>query len=108
MQTTAYQIVVIETGEIVYEFFAGRFANIWPLNIIADRLDAIEHYERWRKLRKKNNLRTEPVKFICDLTKLSRDEVTNRLFAWHMEIKNGKKVRVNDHFELIPAPPLKN
>ncbi len=43
MQIIAYQIVVIETGEIVYEFFAGRFANIWPLNIIADRLDAIIH-----------------------------------------------------------------
>ncbi len=68
----------------------------------------VEHYERWKQLREKNNLRTDPVKFICDLTKLSRDEVTNRLFAWHMEIKNGKKVRVNDHFELIPAPPLKN
>lgn len=68
----------------------------------------IEHYERWRKLLKENNLRTDPVKFICDLTKFSRDEVTNRLFPWHMEVINGKKVRVNDHFELIPAPPLKN
>lgn len=43
MQIIAYQIVVIETGEILYEFFAGKFANIWPLNIIADRLDAIVH-----------------------------------------------------------------
>lgn len=43
MQTITYQIVVIETGEIVYEFFTGKFANIWPLNIIADRLDAIVH-----------------------------------------------------------------
>lgn len=67
----------------------------------------VEHYERWRKLLKENNLRTDPVKFICNLTKLSRDEVTNRLFAWHMEIKNGKRVRVEDHFDLIPAPPLK-
>lgn len=67
----------------------------------------VEHYERWRKLLKENNLRTDPVKFICDLTKFSRLEVTNRLFAWHMEIKNGKKVRVDDHFDLIPAPPLK-
>lgn len=43
MLTITYQIIVIETGEIVYEFFAGRFANIWPLNIIADRLGAIVH-----------------------------------------------------------------
>ena len=35
MQISAYQIVAIETVEIVYEISAGRFANIWPLNIIA-------------------------------------------------------------------------
>ena len=68
----------------------------------------IEHYERWKKLLKKNNLRMDPVKFICDLTKLSRDEVSQRIFAWHMETLNGKRVRVEDHFDLIPAPPLKN
>lgn len=43
MQTISYQIVVVETGEIIYEFFAGKCANIWPLNIIAERLNAIVH-----------------------------------------------------------------
>ncbi|WP_416037502.1 hypothetical protein ACL43R_08350 [Lactococcus formosensis] len=67
----------------------------------------VEHYERWKQFQEKNNLRTDPVKFIRDLTKLTREEVTNRIFSWHMETVNGKKVRVDDHFELIPAPPLK-
>lgn len=43
MQTITYQIVVIETGEIIYEFFSGKCANVWPLNIIAERLHAIVH-----------------------------------------------------------------
>lgn len=43
MQIISYQIVVVETGEIIYEFFAGKHANIWPLNIIAERLNAIVH-----------------------------------------------------------------
>ena len=43
MQTITYQIVIVETGEILYEFLAGKCANIWPLNIIADRLNAIVH-----------------------------------------------------------------
>ena len=43
MHTISYQIVVVETGEIIYEFFAGKHANIWPLNIIAERLNAIVH-----------------------------------------------------------------
>lgn len=68
----------------------------------------VDHYERWKNWSKNNNLPMDPIKFISDLTKLTRDEVTNRLFPWHMEVINGKKVRVNDHFELIPAPPLKN
>lgn len=67
----------------------------------------VEHYERWKQLRENNNLRTDPVKFIRDLTKMSREEVTNRIFSWHMETVNGKRVRVEDHFDLIPAPPLK-
>lgn len=67
----------------------------------------VEHYERWKQFQEKNNLRTDPVKFICDLTKLTREEVTNRIFSWHMETVNGKRVRVEDHFDLIPAPPLK-
>lgn len=67
----------------------------------------VEHYERWRKLLKEKNLPTDPVKFICNLTKLSREEVINRIFSWHMETINGKRVRVEDHFDLIPAPPLK-
>ena len=67
----------------------------------------VEHYERWKQFQEKNNLRTDPVKFIRDLTKMSREEVTNRIFSWHMETVNGKRVRVEDHFDLIPAPPLK-
>ncbi|MEQ7260111.1 hypothetical protein ABQD63_10485 [Lactococcus garvieae] len=67
----------------------------------------VEHYERWKQFQEKNNLRTNPVKFIRDLTKLTREEVTNRIFSWHMETVNGKRVRVEDHFDLIPAPPLK-
>lgn len=67
----------------------------------------VEHYERWKQFQEKNNLRTDPVKFIRDLTKLTREEVTNRIFSWHMETVNGKRVRVEDHFDLIPAPPLK-
>ncbi|MDG6135638.1 hypothetical protein NF702_00050 [Lactococcus petauri] len=67
----------------------------------------VEHYERWKQFQEKNNLRTDPVKFIRDLTKMSREEVTNRIFPWHMETVNGKRVRVEDHFDLIPAPPLK-
>lgn len=43
MQTITYQIVVIETSEIIYEFFAGKCANVWPLNIIAERLHVIVH-----------------------------------------------------------------
>lgn len=68
----------------------------------------VDHYERWKNWSRKNNLPMDPIKFISDLTKLTRDEVTNRLFPWHMEIKNGKKKRVDDHFDLIPAAPLKN
>lgn len=67
----------------------------------------VEHYERWKQFQEKNNLRTDPVKFIRDLTKMSSEEVTNRIFSWHMETVNGKRVRVEDHFDLIPAPPLK-
>ena len=67
----------------------------------------VEHYERWKQFQEKKNLRTDPVKFIRDLTKMSREEVTNRIFPWHMETVNGKRVRVEDHFDLIPAPPLK-
>lgn len=68
----------------------------------------VDHYERWKNWSKNNNLPMDPIKFISDLTKLTRDEVTNRLFPWHMEVINGKKVRVDDHFDLIPAAPLKN
>lgn len=67
----------------------------------------VEHYERWKQFQEKKNLRTDPVKFIRDLTKMSREEVTNRIFSWNMETVNGKRVRVEDHFDLIPAPPLK-
>lgn len=67
----------------------------------------VEHYERWKDWSKKNNSPMDLIKFICNLTKLSRDEATNRVFAWHMETINGKRVRVEDHFDLIPAPPLK-
>lgn len=91
---------IVDFSEVLRDYYLDRAGRVCSGV-------TVEHYERWRTLRKKNNLRTEPVKFICDLTKLSRDEVTNRLFAWHIEIVNGKRVRVEDHFDLIPAPPLK-
>lgn len=60
------------------------------------------HYERWKKWSEENNQkRLDVVKFISDLTRLSYDDVKTRLFAYHMETKNGKKVRVDDHYEKI-------
>ncbi|MGY0164980.1 hypothetical protein [Lactococcus petauri] len=68
----------------------------------------VKHYESWTSWAKKNNVRMDPLKFIQALSKLSREEAKERLFAYHMETINGKRVRVDDHFDLIPAAPLKN
>lgn len=57
-----------------------------------------DHYNRWKKWAESNNHPThDPIKFIKDLTKLSRIEISNRIFPWHWE--NGK--RVDDHYEKI-------
>lgn len=68
----------------------------------------VEHYASWTAWAKKNNVRRDPLKFVQALSKLSREEAKKRLFAYHMETINGKRVRVDDHFDLIPAAPLKN
>lgn len=58
----------------------------------------VEHYNRWKKWSETNHQPThDPIKFIKDLTRLSRTEISKRIFPWHLE--NGK--RVDDHYEKI-------
>lgn len=91
---------IINFSEVLRDYYLDRAGRVCSGV-------TVEHYERWKQFQEKNNLRTDPAKFIRDLTKMSREEVTNRIFPWHMETVNGKRVRVEDHFDLIPAPPLK-
>lgn len=65
------------------------------------------YYEYINWAYKSNDGKWSSANFVKRLCRRTSESTPRRMFAWHMEIKNGKKVRVDDHFELIPAPPLK-
>lgn len=81
---------IVDFSEVLRDYYLERASRVCSGV-------TVEHYDRWKKWSEKNKLRMNLAKFIQDLTQLSRDEVSNRLFPWHWE--NGK--RVDDHYEKI-------
>lgn len=81
---------VVDFSAVLRDYYLERASRVCS-GVTAD------HYDRWKKWSEKNNLRINLAKFIQDLTQITRDEVSNRLFSWHWE--NGK--RVDDHYEKI-------